>query len=175
MEHKFAALEALGADGFEHKNGSLHTHLLATYELLKHWGASSALCDAGLYHSAYSTTGFRKTMVSLDLRNDIAGIIGAEAEAMVYLYCACDRDTVYPNFKKQAAVEFRDRFSGEVFILSAQQASAFCELTVANELELMSLNETYKNKHRESYLELFDSMKAHLSEEAIAAYQSVLS
>ena len=76
MEQKFAALESLGAAGFEHKNGTLHTHLLATYELLKRWGASAALCDAGLYHSAYSTTGFTKTMVSLDLRSNIAAIIG---------------------------------------------------------------------------------------------------
>ena len=175
MEHKFAALAELGADGFEHKNGSLHTHLLATYDLLRSWGADSALCDAGLYHSAYSTTGFTDTMVSLDLRSKIAAIIGAEAEAMVYLYCACDRDAVYPNFGNPDGVEFRDRFTDEVFELSAQQASAFCELTVANELELMSLNEAYRKKHIEDYRELFDSMKAHLSEQAIAAYQNMLS
>ena len=175
MEHKFAALTELGADGFEHKNGSLHTHLLATYDLLRSWGADSALCDAGLYHSVYSTTGFTSTMVSLDLRSKIAAIIGAEAEAVVYLYCACDRDTVYPNFGNPSGVEFRDRFTNEVFELSAQQARAFCELTVANELELMSLNETYRSKHREDYRELFDSMKEYLSEQAVSAYRSMLS
>ena len=175
MEQKFAALESLGAAGFEHKNGTLHTHLLATYELLKRWGASAALCDAGLYHSAYSTTGFTKTMVSLDLRSDIAAIIGTDAEAMVYLYCACDREVVYPNFRTQAAVEFKDRFTNAVFVLSEEQARAFCELTVANELELMSLNEAYKAKHRVTLLELFDSMKKHLSKEAVEAYKSTLS
>jgi hypothetical protein len=175
MEHKFAALESLGAAGFEHKNGTLHTHLLATYELLKRWGASSALCDAGLYHSAYSTAGFNKTMVALDLRSDIASIIGKDAEAMVYLYCACDREVVYPNFSNQAAVEFKDRFTNEVFVMSEEQASAFCELTVANELELISLNDAYGAKHRVTLLELFDSMKKHLSNEAIAAYKTVLS
>ena len=175
IEHKFAALESLGAAGFEHKNGTLHTHLLATHELLKRWGASAALCDAGLYHSAYSTAGFQKTMVTLDLRSDIANTIGKDAEAMVYLYCACDREVVYPNFKNQAAVEFKDRFTNEIFVMSEEQASAFCELTVANELELISLNEAYKTRHRVTLLELFDSMKMHLSKKAIAAYQSTLS
>lgn len=175
IEHKFAALESLGAAGFEHKNGTLHTHLLATHELLKRWGASAALCDAGLYHSAYSTAGFQKTMVTLDLRSDIANTIGKDAEAMVYLYCACDREVVYPNFRNQAAVEFKDRFTNEVFVMSEEQARAFCELTIANELELISLNEAYKAKHRVTLLELFDSMKKHLSKNAIAAYQSTLS
>jgi hypothetical protein len=174
-EQKFTALESLGAAGFEHKNGSLYTHLLGTYELLESWGASADLCDAGLYHSAYSTTGFTRTMVSLDLRSDIAGIIGETAEAMVYLYCACDRDIVYPQFKNQTAVEFKDRFTNEVFVMSGEQACTFCELTVANELELMSLNDTYKAKHRVTLLELFDSMKKHLSKKAIEAYKSMLS
>ncbi len=175
MEHKFAALEALGATGFEHKNGSLYTHLLGTYALLRSWGASATLCDAGLYHSAYSTAGFKQTMVPLNLRNDIARIIGDEAEAMVYLFCACDRDVVYPNFRNQAAVEFKNRFTNEAFPMSGEQASALCEMAVANELELMSLNDAYKAKHRAEYLELFDSMKPHMSKRAVAAYQSMLS
>ena len=174
-KHKFSALESLGAAGFEHKNGSLYAHLLGTYELLRSWDAAAPLCDAGLYHSAYSTTGFKKTMVSLDLRSDIARLIGKNAEAMVYLYCACDRDVVYANFKNQAAVEFKDRFTDEVFVMSGEQASAFCELTVANELELMSLNDAYKAKHRVTYLELFDSMKKHLGNKTVEAYKSVLS
>ena len=176
IEQKFAALEALGAGDFEHKNGSLHTHLLGTYDLLKSWGASAALCDAGLYHSAYSTAGFKKTMVSLSLRSDIASIIGENAEAMVYLYCACDREVVYQNFQNQpAVVEYKDRFTDETYALSAQQASAFCELTVANELELMSLNKAFQAKHRVTLLALFDSMKKFLGQEAIAAYESTLS
>jgi len=176
MDQKFAALEGLGAGDFEHKNGTLHTHLVATYELLKSWGASPALCDAGLYHSAYSTAGYKGTMVSLGLRNQIASIIGADAEAMVYLYCACDREVAYESFRSHAdPVEFRDRFSGETFTLSGEQASAFCEMTVANELELMSLNEAYKTKHRVMWLELFASMKRHLSKNTVAAYESTLS
>lgn len=175
MEDKFAALESLGAAGFDHKNGSLHAHLLGTRDLLERWGASTALCDAGLYHSVYGTEGFRQTMVTLDSRSDIAAIIGAQAEAMVYLYCACDREFVYPNFANPGAVGYRDRFTNEEFVMSAQQSSAFCELTVANELELMSLNEAYRVKHRVTLLALFDTMKKHLSKPAIEAYQSLLS
>ena len=81
---------------------------------------------------------------------------------------------MYPNFGNQAEVEFRDRFTGEVFRMSEEQASAFCELTVANELELMSLNNAYRTKHRATLLALFDSMKPHLSKRAIAAYRSML-
>jgi hypothetical protein len=173
-EEKFAALESLGAAAYDHKNGNLHAHLLGTYQLLRNWGADKALSDAGLYHSVYSTEGFRQTMVKLDLRSDIAAIIGEEAEAMVYLYCACDREFVYSNFGNRGEVGFRDRFTNEEFVMSAQQASAFCELTVANELELMSLNEAYRVKHRVALLALFDRMKGYLSQQAIEAYRSVL-
>ncbi|GAL33384.1 hypothetical protein JCM19240_2080 [Vibrio maritimus] len=56
------------------------------------------LVDAGLFHAAYGTAGFDDNMVSLSQRHEIAGVIGEEAESLVYLYCSCDREEVFAQF-----------------------------------------------------------------------------
>jgi len=165
---------SFGAGDFEHLNGSLIAHLTGTYDLLNRWGASKVACDAGLFHAAYGTAGFNEAMVSLNKRNGIAKVIGAEAEKLVYLYCSCDRDFTFPNFKKSGSVLFRDRFSGKEFELSDEQAKEFCEITVANELELILASDEFKAKYGEELLELFISMEKYLSEQAIATYKSAL-
>ena len=65
MNSKFNKLSELGAGEFEHLNGSLIKHLNSTYQLLKKWGASQEICDSGLYHAAYGTSGFENQVVSL--------------------------------------------------------------------------------------------------------------
>lgn len=55
------------------------------------WGAHDVLCKAGLYHVAYGTDGYSKTLVSLEQRGQIKALIGAVAEEIVYVYCACER------------------------------------------------------------------------------------
>ncbi|MDN3684622.1 hypothetical protein QW180_17835 [Vibrio sinaloensis] len=82
---------------FQHLNGSLEAHLQGTQALLNRWGADEVLQVAGLFHAAYGTAGFDDNMVSLAQRDKIASIIGPQAEALVYLYCSCDRDFCLPT------------------------------------------------------------------------------
>ncbi len=174
VNSKFDKLSELGAGEFEHLNGSLIKHLNSTYQLLEKWGASQELCDSGLYHAAYGTAGFETQVVSLSQRNDIAQIIGEIAEEIVYLYCSCDRGFVFNNFDGNSVIKFRDRFSETEFELTNEQAQQFCELTVANELELAIDSIEFLKEHGQGLLNLFIKMKPLLSKPANEAITSVL-
>ncbi|EGA67960.1 hypothetical protein VISI1226_08534 [Vibrio sinaloensis DSM 21326] len=171
---KFAALKALGAGDFQHLNGSLEAHLQGTQALLNRWGADEVLQVAGLFHAAYGTAGFDDNMVSLAQRDKIASIIGPQAEALVYLYCSCDRDFVFPQFGLGKPIQFKDRFVEREFELSAELTVAFCELTVANELELVLASDVFKQQYGEELKQLFDDMREHLSPQAKQAYSDAL-
>jgi hypothetical protein len=175
MNLKFEELIKLGAGEFEHFNGSLIEHLDSTSRLLKEWGASEDLCDAGLYHAAYGTDGFVSNVVELSRRNEIASIIGQSAEEIVYLYCACDRSFVFSDFNAKVPVKFRNRFTMNEFSLTDEQAENFCELTVANELELVLASDEFKKKHGKDLFDLFTKMAPLLSEVANKSVNEVLS
>lgn len=174
MNSKFEKLSELGAGEFKHLNGSLFKHLNSTYQLLVKWGASQELCDSGLYHAAYGTAGFETQVVLLSQRNDIIKIIGKAAEEIVYLYCSCDREFVFNNFDGNSAIKFRDRFTKAEFELTYEQAQQFCELTVANELELAIDSNEFLKEHGQGLLNLFIKMKPLLSKPANEAVKRVL-
>lgn len=171
---KFGQLQSLGAGEFAHLNGSLEKHLTGTYSLLKSWFACDSLCDAGLYHAAYGTAGFEQKMLGVDDRHAIRSIIGSEAEAIVYLYCACDRQIVFAGLKAQHPVGFRDRFTGQYFDLSEQQAHDFCELTVANELDIAMNSASFIEQHGAGLKRLFAAMACNLTEAARQDIKNVL-
>lgn len=174
MDYKFKRLSELGAGDFEHIDGVLIDHLIGTRSLLKQWQASAILQDAGLYHAAYGTSGFSKNLVSTDHRDKIASIIGKEAEQIVYLYCACDRDYFWPQFANSSNPEFKNRFTGQVFELNQQQLKEFCELTAANELEIANGNQDFVNKYGRGLYTLFKNMQRYLSSNAILSVEAVL-
>jgi|TARA_B110000879_G_C11161632_1_gene509386 hypothetical protein len=174
MNTKFDQLSELGAGEFEHINGSLIRHLNSTYQLLQRWGASEELCDSGLYHAAYGTAGFETQIVSLSQRNDIGKIIGNTAEEIVYLYCSCDREFVFKNFDGNSAIKFRDRFTEAEFDLTHEKAQQFCELTVANEIELAIDSIEFLQEHGQGLLNLFIKMKPLLSKPANETVMRVL-
>ena len=173
MESKFHKLSDLGAGDFEHLNGDLTSHLEGTYSLLREWGASETLSDAGLFHAAYGTAGFNEIMVSLDRRNDISELLGQEVETLVYLYCACDRDFTYEQLVNGTS-SFRNRFTGDIFELNIKQIKDLAELTVANELELVITGEDFRAKYGQELFQLFEGLKPYLSSDAISAYQSAM-
>jgi len=174
MNEQFEKLKALGAGDFQHLNGSLESHLKGTESILESWGASEILRLAGLFHAAYGTAGFEEKMVSLAQRKEIARVIGEEAEALVYLYCSCDRDTVFAQFPSEKPIQFHDRFSGSTFALDPALCRLFCELTVANELELVYESDAFKQKYGRELAELFQSMDSFLSVQAKQAYRAAL-
>lgn len=182
MDEQFEILQSLGAGDFQHLNGSLVEHLTGTEHVLKSWGASEVLATAGLFHAAYGTAGFDDNMVSLSQREKIANLIGEQAEALVYLYCSCERDYVFSQFANQqgdqqtlsSKIVFRDRFTGAEFHLAKEQWVLFCELTTANELELVYASDSFKAQYGNELFELFESIQPFLTLEAKVAYQLAL-
>ena len=169
-KEKFNTLAELGAGDFQHLNGTLIEHLKGTARLLQLWGARAVLQDAGLYHAAYGTAGFDSAMVGLDMRDKIAEVIGTEAEQLVYLYCSCDRDFVFSHLNN-GPVGFRDRFTSAEFVLSEKRARDFCELTVANEMELVLASAEFRQEHGEGLRNLFEKMTTRLSPQAIRCFR----
>jgi hypothetical protein len=167
-------LRALGADAFAHVNGALGPHLAKTERLLRAWGSREALCTAGLYHAVYGTDGIRGSLAGLERRSELAGTIGAEAEAIVYLYGACDRDVFHPRIGTADRYRFVDRFTGAEHVIAERELRDFCELTVANELELALASERFRTKHRVALTSLFDRMDGLLSAGATGAYRQAL-
>ncbi len=167
MQHrdeKFRRLAALGAGDFAHINGSLEEHFVGVHDMLADWGARPVLRDAGLFHAAYGTAHFTDVMLSLDKRQLVADIIGAEAEAIVYRYCSCDRAKVWPRIGQAAPLPFEDRFTGETIPMPEEELREFCELTAANELQIAAGEPGFREQHRDTFTSLFRRMRPWLSD-----------
>lgn len=174
MDEKLRRLKELGAAEFEHLDGALINHLKGTKQLLKDWSAPLVLQDAGLYHAVYGTAAFNESLVSTAQRNEIAKIIGADAEELVYQYCACDREHFFSKIGIDKNPEFRNRFTGDSYLLPTELLRHFCELTAANEVEIAMDNPSFVNEHGTGLNKLFSNMAPYLSQEAQAKVESVL-
>jgi hypothetical protein len=170
-----ARLHALGAAAFPHLNGTLEAHLPGTERLLRQWGSRDAVCTAGLYHAVYGTDGIAGCLTSLDAREALARVIGNEAESLVYLYGACDRERFHPRIGTPAQNTFVDRFAAREYAIDAATLCNFCEITVANELDLALGNPGFARRHAEALLELFARMRGLASAAAQQAAFDVLS
>jgi len=162
-------LRALGADRIAHVAGSLAAHLERTEEWLRRFGAREALCRAGRHHAIYGTAGIHGALIPLAKRRAIAAAIGDEAEAIVYRYAACDRDRFHPRLGGANECTFADRFAGCDHSVTQAELRDFCELTLANELDLVATSPAFRRKHREDLRDLAKRMHAHVSDAAYRA------
>jgi hypothetical protein len=128
------------------------------------------VCLAGLFHAVYGTAGFPEALLSLDKRSDIAAAIGDEAEELVYLYGACDRDYTYSKLISHEEPIYRNRFTQESFSLPRLLLASFCELTLANELEIVLQSYKVREDCRAFFVPLFASFKGLVSPPAFEAY-----
>jgi hypothetical protein len=133
------ALASRGAAEIAHPGGTLLAHLLRVGALLDQWGTRPALRLTGLCHAWYGTDGFDAGLGSLAFRDELAAIIGTEAEQLVYFYASCDRCFTYRQLAQPAGL-FRDRFTGAVACPPLTLRRDFAELTVANELDIVGVN-----------------------------------
>ena len=167
-------LAAWGAEAVEHPGGTLLAHLVRTRDLLADWGAPPYLVQAGLFHAAYGTDGFAPSLLSLDQRDVLQAEIGEEAEAFVWFYASCDRTATYPTIGDGKSCVFRDRFLKADFTPSEQQLRDFVELTMANELDLVSQNPDFAVLHADGFKELFGGWLDLATGPAKAYFRSVL-
>ncbi|WUB90529.1 hypothetical protein OG812_00075 [Streptomyces sp. NBC_00566] len=158
-------LREFGADTIAHPGGTLLTHLQRVQARLATWKARPALQLAGLCHAFYGTDGFPTALLPLDRRDDLAAVIGAEAEAIVYLYASCDRKATYPALN-QADAAFHDRFTGRPHVPGPQLRRDFTELSAANELDLAIADSAFRDKWGPQLLALFSRLQDFLSADA---------
>jgi len=130
-----ARLRDRGAALIEHPGGTLLGHLRRVARRLKARGAAGWLALAGFCHAAYGTAGFPRALFALAERPLLVSWIGARAEALVYLYCACDRRSA-PGDGWPATVG--DRFTGAPVSPSVPVQRALLELTIANEEDVLA-------------------------------------
>ncbi len=173
-EPLFAALRFLGAGELAHLNGTLEAHLRGTAALLRAWGAPEPVCTAGLYHAAYGTDAFRTALTSPAMRHSIRDLIGAQAEELVYLYGACQRDRFYPRIGTPAQLCFSDRFTDTDYAITPNQLACLCELTLANELEIASGLAAFRAEHGDTLCELFDRLAGLASNAAPPPYHTIM-
>ncbi len=129
------------ADQIEHSGGSLLAHLAGTAALLESWGAPTALCRAGHFHSIYGTEALTEVAASLDAstRDLVRAQLGAEAERLVYLFGTLTRDSLYRTASAllagRTAATATDRRDHAQVSLDAETCAALLQLAAANWLE----------------------------------------
>ena len=168
-----AALGSRGAAEIAHPGGTLLAHLERVGALLGRWGARPALRRAGLCHAWYGTDGFDAALGGLASRNELAAIVGADAERLVYFYASCDRHFSYPCLAEHAG-PFKDRFTGTVLRPPLPSRRDFAELTAANELDIAAVSPDFRAQAGPGLLRLFTSWKDLLSGPAWQSVQTTL-
>lgn len=90
---RLALLKTLGFAELEHDSHvPFLSHLVGTRRVLAGWGERPAMCDAGLFHSAYGTEYFP---VDQDVdREQVIAVIGPDAERIAHAWCTIRRDTI---------------------------------------------------------------------------------
>ncbi|MGW3209217.1 DUF6817 domain-containing protein [Streptomyces sp. NPDC001135] len=166
-------LQAAGAEAIEHPGGTLLAHLRRVSALLASWGARPALVSAGLCHAFYGTDGFPVALLDLGRRAELVEAIGTEAEALVYFYASCDRESSYRGLSDDQGV-FVDRFTGTRTRPSVEARRDFAELTAANELDIAAVSPEVRSRYGSHLLDLFTGWRPLLSESAWAHCRSVL-
>ncbi len=137
-EHFEACLRFLAGarvDSLDHSRRSLLDHLLGTRALLVAWGARQPVCDAGLFHSVYSTEAFEAAAVSLDRRGEVCGLIGDEAERLAWLFGVMERESFDANLGGAGSPKITNRLTSERIPLSRGEFADLVNLSCANTLE----------------------------------------
>ncbi|MEH1167752.1 DUF6817 domain-containing protein [Micromonospora sp. CPCC 205539] len=148
-----AWLRDRGAETIEHPGGTLFAHLCRVQARLAELGHDADVQSAGLAHAAYGTDGFDLALLDWKDRSTLRELIGADAEALVYLYGACDRGRSWQRLATTR--EVADRFTGQVVRLDPAQLTPFIELSIANELDVIEQDHTLADKHGEYFRNLF--------------------
>lgn len=137
-----AFMVARGADRLDHPGGTLAEHLRRVGDLLDRLGGAEPLVRAGRAHAAYGTDGFGAVLLDHDReRGVLRELIGADAEAQVYRYGSCDRRATWPGLADHRTVT--DRFTGATTRLADHELRDFVDLTIVNELDVLSHAERF--------------------------------
>jgi hypothetical protein len=148
-----AWLRQRGAGVIQHPGGTLYAHLCRVHDRLAELGCGVEVQRAGLAHAVYGTDGFDVPLLDLSDRATLRNLIGEDAEALVYLYGACDRGRSWRELSTTS--EVFDRFTDELRTLNPAQLQPFIDLSIVNELDVIEQDRSVADKHGAYFRELF--------------------
>lgn len=141
-----------GADGIEHPGGTLGAHLERVERRLAALGLSRTVSLAGRAHAVYGTDGFDVRLLEEDERPLLARIIGADAEALVHRYGACDRRRTWSELPRTGRTW--DRWTGTAEELDAGQVRDLADLCLVNEIDVAEHAPDVLERHGEYFRRL---------------------
>lgn len=150
-----AWLRERGTETIQHPGGTLYAHLCRVRDRLAAVGHDAHVQAAGLTHAAYGTDGFDLALLFWQERDTLRDLIGPNAEELVYLYAACDRDSSWPDLA--ATHRITDRFTGAVVRLADWQLTPFVDLSIVNELDVLEHDPSLLAAHRDYFTGLFEA------------------
>ena len=148
-----AWLRQRGTETIQHPGGTLYGHLCRVHDRLVELDCGVDAQRAGLTHAVYGTDGFDVPLLGPADRETLRDLIGDDAEALVYLYGACDRGRTWRELATTGAVF--DRFTDELRTLTPTQLRPFIDLSIVNELDVMEQDPAVADKHGAYFRELF--------------------
>ena len=148
-----AWLRERGTETIEHPGGTLYAHLCRVQQRLAALGHDRDVQAAALTHAAYGTDGFDLALLFWQERDTLRELIGPDAEELVHLYGACDRDLSWPDLATTHRIT--DRFTGAVVRLTDWQLTPFVDLSIVNELDVLEQDPSLLAAHRAYFTGLF--------------------
>ena len=155
-----------GAATIEHPGGTLGAHLERVEHRLAELGLSRTVQLAGRAHAVYGTDGFDVRLLDPSERPLLAGIIGAEAEALVHRYGACDRRRTWPGLA--GSHRLHDRHTGAVEQLTPGQVRDLADLNLVNEIDVAVHAQGFVDQHGDHFRRLAQKWTAVLSPSVVA-------
>lgn len=149
----FAWLRKRGAETIGHPGGTLYAHLGRVHDRLVRLGLGTAVQLAGLTHAAYGTDGFDVALLDRAERLTLRGLVGEDAERLVYRYGACDRRRSWDQLAGTGRLV--DRFTGAAEVLTGADLRSLVDLSVINELDVVENDPTAAGRFGAYLRELF--------------------
>ncbi|WFE43558.1 DUF6817 domain-containing protein [Verrucosispora sp. WMMD1129] len=146
-------LRQRGAETIPHPGGTLYAHLCRVHDRLGDLGCAVDAQLAGLAHAVYGTDGFDVTLLDWADRATLRNLIGDDAEALVYLYGACDRRRTWRQLAETGVVV--NRFTSQTWHLEPEQRQPFVDLSIVNELDVVEQDAATADRYGEYFRSLF--------------------
>jgi len=164
-------LRERGAQDIEHPGGTLDDHLTRVQRRLARLGAPYEAQLAARAHAVHGTDGFGVTLLGLDERPVLSGIIGAGAERLVYRYGACDRKRTWASLADTGRLW--NRFTGGSEILDENDLRAFADLCLVNEVDIAEHAVDFLDRHGDYFRRLITAWAPVLSPAVLADARTV--